>query len=204
MPCQISQLKIINAVLDGIENAEKTYEQWSRGEWLAYSAEYVITVFVATSIMKIPGSKYLTIEHDCRDAIESACGKRRGKLARVSRPDGRIDLILWWASDSPRAVIEIKNNVYNYAGQCKADIDRIAHLLLMTNTTLQFGLFVFYTSADDGPRKKATDILTDRFNRVLSRVKKDCRKSIYVRGINKIHNYGNGAWLEACVILKRS
>lgn len=70
MPGQISQLKIINAVLDGIENAEKTYEQWSRGEWLAYSAEYVITVFVATSIMKIPGSKYLTIEHGCRDAID--------------------------------------------------------------------------------------------------------------------------------------
>lgn len=93
--------------------------------------------------------------------------------------------------------------MYNYAGQCKADIDRIAHLLLMTNTTLQFGLLVFYTLADDGPKKKATDILQGRFNSVLSRVQKDCRESLDVRGINKIHKYDNGAWLEACVILKR-
>jgi hypothetical protein len=94
----------------------------------------VISGFVARSIMKVRGPQYLTIEHSCRDAIESDCGKRRGKLAQASRPNGRIDLLLWWANDSPRAVVEIKNNVHNYKGQCEADIDRIAKLLLMSNT----------------------------------------------------------------------
>lgn len=67
MPRQTSQKLIIQAVLDGIEDAEKTYEQWSGGEWLSYSAEHVISGFVARSIMKIPGSQYLTIEQRCRD-----------------------------------------------------------------------------------------------------------------------------------------
>lgn len=202
MPRQIPQKLIIQAVLDGIEDAEKTYEQWSGGEWLAYSAEHVISGFVARSIMKIPGSQYLTIEQRCRDAIESACGKRRGKLAQASRPDGRIDLLLWWAKDSPRAVVEIKNNVYNYNGQCEADVDRIANLLLMSNTTLQFGLFVFYSSADDGKIKKATDKLTGRFRNVLSRARVAWGKSLRVSGILKLHEYGNGAWAGACIIMK--
>lgn len=123
-------------------------------------------------------------------------------MAQASRPDGRIDLLLWWANDSPRAVVEIKNNVYNYKGQCEADIDRIANLLLMSNTTLQFGLFVFYSSADDRKIKQATDKLTSRFRNVLARARAGWGKSLQVSGDLRLRKYGNGAWAGACIIMK--
>jgi hypothetical protein len=202
MSRQIPQKLIIEGVLDGIDDAENAYERWSGGEWLAYSAEHLISGFVARSIMEAPGSKFITIEQNCKAAIKAACGERRGRLAQATRPAGRIDILLWWAQDSPRAAIEIKHNVYNYEGQCGADINRIAKLLLMRETTLQFGLFVFYSSADDGRIKTAEDKLETRYRSILSRAQSAWGKSLRVEGTKRVHRYGNGAWASACIVLK--
>jgi hypothetical protein len=207
MPRQISQERITEAILDGICNAEKAYEKWSGGEILAYTAEHVLYGFLAKSIMKIPGSKYIEIEPRCKVIIEAACGKRRGRLPKAARPEGHIDMLLWWADNTPRAVIEIKNNVYNYSGQCDTDIKRIVKMLSMSNTTLQFGIFAFYSSADGGKRKKAKTKLENRFNSIQSRINDAYGKNFKVSGSQKIVNYTNidnniSAWSGSCIVMK--
>jgi len=204
MPRQIRQDVIIEAVLDGIEEAEKTYEQWSGGASLAFTAEHLINAFIAKSIMKVSGAKFITVEQSCKGAIEAACGKRKGRLAHATRSGGRIDLLLWWAKDLPRAAIEIKNNVYSYEGQCAADIDRIAKLLLIgTENSLQFGLFVFYSSVADGKIKTAKQKLENRYRTILSRAQSAWGQSLRIEGTNRVHEYGDGAWVDACVVLRR-
>lgn len=201
MPHQIRQDVIIEAVLDGIEEAEKRYEQWSGGASLAYTAEHLISTFVAKSIMKVSGAKFITVEQSCKGAIDYY--KRKGRLARATMPGGRIDVCLWWAKDLPRAAIEIKNNVYNYKGQCAADIDRIANLLMMSGTTFQFGLFVFFSSMADGKIKTAKQKLEDKYRTILSRAQSAWGQSLRIGGTNRVHKYGNGAWLAACIVLRR-
>lgn len=204
MPRQIRQDVVIDAILNGIEDAEKAYEQWSGGASLAFTAEHLINAFIAKSIMQVSGAKFITVEDSCKYAIEKACIGRKGKIAKATRANGRIDLLLWWAKDKPRAVIEVKNNVYNYKGQCAADIDRIARLLLIgAENSLQFGIFAFYSSVDDGKVKTATEKLEHRYQTVLSRAFSAWDKQLSINGIKRVHKYGNGAWLGACIVLKR-
>lgn len=204
MPRQIRRDVIIKAALDGIEEAEKTYEQWSGGASLAYTAEHLINAFIAKSITKVSGAKFITVEQRCKEAIEAACGKRKGRLAYATRSGGHIDLLLWWGKDLPRAAIEIKNNVYSYEGQCATDINRIATLLRIgTKNSLQFGLFVFYSSVDDGKIKTAQQKLENRYQTILSRAQSAWGQSLRIEGINRVHKYGNSAWLSACIVLRR-
>ena len=35
--------------------------------------------FIAKSIMKVSGAKFITVEQRCKEAIEEACGKRKGR-----------------------------------------------------------------------------------------------------------------------------
>jgi hypothetical protein len=206
MPSKISQDQITKAILDGFNNAEKAYREWSGGWTLGSSAEHVVYVFIAEAICKIPGSKILKIEQSCKDVVEAACGSRRGKLAESVRIKGHIDIVLSWANDKPRAIIEIKNNVYNYEGQCKPDIERIKALLNMRDTTLSFGIFAFYSSETNG-RETAKEKLEKRFNSIKSRINDDYGKFFKVSGSQKILPYTNTdnktcAWSSSYILLK--
>lgn len=196
----------MQSILNGIYNAEKAYEKWSGGEILAYTAEHVLYNFISESIMKISGPKYVEIEPKCKDVIYAACGKRRGRLSLAARPNGHIDILLWWAKDKPRGVIEIKHNVYYYE-QCSADIKRIISLLNSRPTTLQFGIFAYYSSASDGKIKTAKEKLTDLYNRILSQIKTTYEKNWKIDGDQKIIEYKDfenipSAWAGSCVLIK--
>ena len=201
MPRQISQELVSEAILDGFDNAQKAYKQWSGGWVLSSSAEHVVYVFIAMAIRKIPGTKYLRIERSCKDVRRDACGNRPGQPAQALRLNGHIDIVLSWANDKPRAIIEIKNNVYNYEGQCKRDIERITTLLRSRPTTLQFGIFAFYSSATNG-RKTAKEKLEKRFNSIMSRIKVAYGESFKVSGIQRVRDYDNSAWACSCIVMK--
>ena len=44
------------------------------------------------------------------------------------REKGRVDILLWWANDTPRAIIEIKNQIYT-----KAQYEKDIHVKRTTN-----------------------------------------------------------------------
>jgi len=202
MPRQIALSRLVKATLDGIKHAETAHEKWSDGWTLSHTAEHVLYGFIANSIMNLPGKKSVEIEPRCRDIIRESCGNRKGRLPRAIRPDGHIDMVVCWGSGKPRAVIEIKHNLYNYTGQCENDVARIARILLMPETTLQFGLFVFYCSERDGSRKTARQKLTDRFSRIESRVSADWGKNFRVSGEQKVTEYDDSAWAASLVVMQ--
>ena len=200
MPRGIRKDIVIDAILNGIKNAEKTHEQWSGGDSLAYTAEHLINGFIVASIMEVTGAKYLTLENSCKETIDAACPDRRGRIADAARPGGRVDLRLWWAKHLPRAVIEVKNSVWSYDAQCAPDIDRIAKLLLIGNqNTLQFGVFAFFTSADDGKIKTADEKLEGGYSTILSRARLTCGSSLRVTGAKTPRRYSESSWLGACL-----
>ena len=114
MSKQISIDKIIDATLSGIKKSQKQYEKWSGGLWLWNAPEYLITINVANEISEIDGSKYITLENNSTVTIKDAGARGRGRLPKDIREKGKVDILLWWGNDTPRAVIEIKNYIYDF------------------------------------------------------------------------------------------
>ena len=136
----------------------KDYEAWSGGCWLWEAPEYMVTTYIAKEIWTMPGSKYLTLESNVRETVDEAGGFGRGRLRKNVRPGGRSDITLWWANSTPRAVIEVKNQISKVGG-IEGDIDRIKSMLRNRDNTLKFGLMAFYTSrrdrGEDGEQAKS-------------------------------------------------
>ncbi len=204
MPGNISIKQIVNATLKGIESSQKKYESWTGGWWLWAGPEYLITINVAEQLSKLAGPKFITLEHSSRLALDYAGAKGKGRLPRDVREHGKVDILLWWASDAPRAVIEIKNQIY-YKEQYFKDIKRIKEFLKRNSedSSLQFGLFAFYDSADDGKRQRADEKIVGKTNRIETRVK-DILGSEFSVDMNtsKMHREGNSAWRTCCILIR--
>ncbi|MFQ5628355.1 MAG: hypothetical protein ACE5I1_06315, partial [bacterium] len=204
MPRSLSIDQIIEATLCGIELSQKKYENWSGGCWLWEAPEYLITINVAENIAKLSGSKYLTLEHSAKYALEDAGAKTRGRLPHDIRELGRVDILLWWANETPRAIIEIKNQIYT-TDQYSRDIKRIKEFLKrkQTSSSIQFGLFAFYDSAYDGARKTAVEKIQDKIKTVKGNIREILGDAFYISvKKSKIHQVNGDAWVAGCVFIR--
>lgn len=203
MPAQISIAEIAKGALKGIIRAQKEYKKWSGGEWLWCAPEYFSTVFVAQEIAKLEGSKYVTVENCARSAIDDAGAMGRGRLHSKIRANGRFDILVWWADETPRAPIEVKCQVAS-VGKIKTDLHRIEKVLYRNKaaSSFQFGMVVFYTSCRDGKGVSAKDKLVKR----IENIKSDCGQLIQGCAMqmisSKIYTDGDSAWAASVVILK--
>jgi hypothetical protein len=205
MPRQIPINKIISAAQRGIEKSQKQYLEWSGDFWLWQAPEYLITTNIAKQISNLKGTKYITMENGASAAIKDAGAQGKGRLHNDIRGDGKIDIVLWWADGTPRAIIEVKNQIY-YSGQYEKDIKRIKKVLnrKSNESSFQFGLFAFYDSAIDGPQKTATEKVTGKINNIYLKSSKllgdDFNISLHK---SKIHKDNDSAWVAACLLIKK-
>lgn len=161
MPKQISITLIMDAAIRGMNKAQKDYELWSGGCWLWEAPEYFAGTYVAQSIANTAGKDgpwYLTMENGAKQAIADAGAVGCGKLHNKIRHRGRFDLLLWWGSEMPRAPIEIKCQVTQFK-KIQEDIERLEKVIHRkeTESSIQFGMSVFYTSAKDKTGKAAKE-----------------------------------------------
>lgn len=203
MPAQVSIAEIARSALKGIVKAQKEYEKWSGGEWLWCAPEYFSTVFVAQEIAKLDGSKYVTVENGARSAIDDAGAMGRGRLHSKIRANGRFDMLVWWADETPRAPIEVKRQVAGIE-KIRADLQRIEKVLHRNKaaSSFQFGMVVFYTSCRDGKGISAKDKLAKR----IESIKSDCGQIIQGCTVqmtsSKIYTDEDSAWAASAIILK--
>lgn len=205
MSKQTSILSVVEAIIAGYKEAHSLYEEMSGGQWLWGAPEYFITSTVAKYIHSIPGNKYITLESSVISTLQDAGARGRGKLPADIRENGRADITLWWANGKPRAVIELKNQLFSNKNFEK-DIKRIKSLLQRNSVSnsYQFGVFAFYGSSNADSQdaaneklsisaynfhKKSQDILGDSF----------CAQ-LFKSEINQ--ELENNAWHAACILIK--
>ncbi|MCP4349091.1 MAG: hypothetical protein GY795_26725 [Desulfobacterales bacterium] len=205
MASKISIQNIIDSALRGIAKAQKNYEEWTGGEWLWTAPEYLLTTSVASEIAKIKGAtKYLTLENNTYQALEDAGATGKGKLHSDLRANGKVDILLWWANSTPRAVIEVKNQVSNIK-DCQADIKRIKQLLKRKSnvSSFQFGLFAFYTSSRDRQEFTAEERLEKRLQNIYEQstelIGDDLTLTIHKK---KIQVQDDSAWVSAVLLIR--
>ncbi len=200
----ISIDKIIESTLDGIDESMKIYQKWSGGEWLWNAPEYLITVKVAENIANINGSKYITLEDNVDYILDLSNDKDKGQVSELARANGRSDIVLWWASGTPRAIIEVKNAVFRL-DKIAQDIDRIQEVLKneQLDTSLQFGLIAFYI--DRGYKTgNAKENIQKRIYKIHNEIKEQypdmsCELSFRKKEIIKSDN---DAWSSVVFLLK--
>ncbi|MGL1931716.1 MAG: hypothetical protein OCC45_08135 [Desulfotalea sp.] len=198
MPKQISKTKITAAIIQALDYSQDEYENWTGGDWLWTAPEYLLTTNIAKHLYAIDGAKYITLENNVKCALDDAgaCGK--GKLKDLLRSNGRCDVLLWWGDGSPRAIIEVKNQVHCFS-TCKSDIDRIVTALSNKkgDHTIQFGVFAFYTSA------RNLETVNDRLIKLKTSITEHVEKPLRVSFIKgELHDCGDdGAWASTCVLI---
>ncbi len=207
MSAAISKESIINAVLSGYVLAQKKYEKMSDGYWLWEAPEYFVTTLIAEKLWNLEGSKYITLEHDATDILEEAGAKGRGKVSNAIRKDGRVDILLWWASKKPRVIIEVKNK--HSMVQYSKDIKRIKAFLERKSdeSSLQFGVFSFYESATEDNKKDAKQKIIDRIDKVRKKTEKilgdKFKSKLYTTKMHKeSEDLKYHAWQVACIVIE--
>ncbi len=201
----IAKKQVFEAVLAGVEQASVDYADMSGWSSLWYAPEYFLTVSIATQISSL-GSCYLTLEDSVRDTMKSAGANGRGRPSKGLRKNGRFDIVLWWQSDTPRAVIEVKHALLSPNEVFEKDIIRIRDLLSASQRTegdLQFGGLAFWTWVDAkktdqesiGKRIKGnTKALQEAASRLVG---EDFIVSLH----RNIHEGSGGNWGWAAVLL---
>ena len=203
MSAQVSMSKIVSGALAGVVKAQKNYAKWSGGDWLWNASEYMTTVFVAQEIAELEGTQYVTLEHGVKAAMADAGAIGQGRLHKKMKVGGRFDILLWWADETPRTPIEVKCQVASIE-KIKADLQRIEKVVLRKkeDSSIQFGVMVFYTSCNDNKQFLAKEILEKR----LMNIGADCKQLIESCSVkmtcSKIYTDGESAWVASAIVLR--
>ncbi len=161
---------IVKKTLAGISEAQEDYNNWTGDHWLWEAPEYMVTTYIAKQISDLEDkSFYLTLEHKVKDAIDEAGGLPVGRPRKILRLEGKFDILVWWAKETPRAVIEVKKQVEGFS-DIEADVSRICGILSIPDSSFRCGFIVYYTSKyKTGSAKK---YVSNRVEGIAKEVKK--------------------------------
>jgi hypothetical protein len=159
-------------IIDGVERAFKLYKSWTRGHWLWYAPEYLITIEVARSLADGLKSRMIELEYSVKAALSEAGATHIGRPRKALRGNGRYDIVLSRKSGAPWFVIEIKR-VSNHTN-LRADIERIHATLLSRDAKIQGGVLAFYVELEDKTRKTAADRIKFVADGAVSLAEKVC------------------------------
>ncbi|WP_027360760.1 hypothetical protein [Desulforegula conservatrix] len=203
---RISKSEIVSACQSGIVSAHQQYLNMSE-YWLWSAPEYFITSAIAQSLMSVNGNKYVTLENKAYDALYDANALGKGKLHSDIRSNGRFDILLWWAKGQPRAVIEVKNRVTNIT-QYEADIKRIKTVLnrKSIDSSIEFGLFSFFTLAQDSTTTTGTETLQSRFKTIKININEILGNEFSADLVSHIEycNQEKASWAAATILIERA
>ena len=195
---------IANKTLAGMSKAQKEYEDWTGGYWLWEAPEYMVTTYIARQIStNCDRTFYLTLGNNVRDGIKDAGGK--GRPRNALRFNGKFGILLWRANGTPRAIIEVKNQVTGFS-KIKDDVSRISAALTNQNT-IRCGFIAYYTSCGGTDGSSAKNNVITRVNGVASKVKETVKKKNFkferYPRIVKVVNNENRAWTAQVLKISR-
>jgi hypothetical protein len=196
---------VVEACNAGIEKAYYTYLNMTGGHWLWYAPEYFITTMIALELHNVVGSKYITLENSTHDALSYSGAIGKGKLHQEIRANGRVDILLWWGNGSPRAIIEVKNRLYNI-NQYADDIKRIKGMLnrKVADSSLEFGIFSFYTESKNSEKNNAENSLDRKLKTIETNIADILGADFYFEfNTTATHSEDDNSWCAVSVLIKR-
>lgn len=201
--------ELVDAMIKSGEKAVRDFRLISGGEWFDEAPEYFLSTYIARSVGNYKKKTFALLEVSVKETRKYAGASGDEREEAHERRNGRFDVVLYWANGNPRAVLEIKSPVWSATEQkIYPDIDRLgATLMANSNSTLQFGVFLFYASVREPDRKH--DNATQRMRDLLTRVEEKAIERADKLGVEvalrhgSVHKRDGDAWSIATLVFTR-
>ena len=169
-----------------------------RGWWWA-PPEYVGTIGIAKAVHRLQSVKWVTLEHNVRDALCEARGGM-GRPAKNLSKQGRFDIVVW-GTKRPQGVIEVKTRGYS---KLDRDVARVCDAIKNAKG-IRWGLVAYLYACRDGENKEGKDRVADRVKAIADRAESEVdRRGMHFerhRGRPRVRK--SGAWTVEVLQVRR-
>lgn len=210
--------EVIDAVLNGIENAKKNYTFWTSDElYLSYAPPKFLSIHVAQEIGKLKEAPEIFIDATIADILRCSLPNRtdfRDFMKRKYIMDRYLCLTLderfKHKSDNDsvsKVIMSIRNGVRNVQEEYKNDVEVMCKMLERENkddSTLDYAIFAFYLDISSSARKSAQerlDNIIETFDNIIGSYQ-NLKSSFKGGKINKIEKVGE--WCIGCYIIEHT
>ena len=171
---------IKDTILQGVQEANEEYEEWSNGWWLTDSGvEGLMVATIARRLVSIIAkNESLVMELPFRDIEEwSGASRPDRRPKKTLKGRNRADIVILDRRDRPICVIEAKR-LWNRTG-CLGDLKRIRNLILASadqpSGSLNFGFLAIMLAKKDWGRNSANNRIQEQAKGITKTVKKEFR-----------------------------
>jgi len=210
------QEEIVAAILKGITTAKENFLFWTNDRLtLSYGPQKIITIHVAQEIAKIQNPPEIFIDATVADILRCSLPDRNSfenYMRDSSLSQGTFSITLDERfvhqndNDSiTRGIVSVNSGVINTKLEYTNEVERICIMLdreLCKISTLDFGIFAFYSDISSIARKK----LNNRIPQIISNFDKIVQnhknlKSTF-KGGDIITTKDSGEWCAGCYIIE--
>ena len=126
----IERSVVAPVVIAGMAKAAKSWNAL-HGTWANRAPEYWFTVTVAQELQRKldDQKKWIRLEGSVLQTISSSGPAVAGRPVSALRRNGRCDIVIERANESPFAAIEIKTRAYAFTAGLRSDVIRLRELL---------------------------------------------------------------------------
>lgn len=211
-----SQESVINALLKGIQNAEKNFLFWTNNRLSLSSGPHkIISIHVAQELSLIENAPEVFIDATVADILRCSLPDRKAFKSYMERnalSQGTFGITLDERfthhnnNDSiSRVIISLHNGVRNVKPEFTHEIERLCkmlHRVHKNDSTLDYGVFAFYADISVLARKKLEKRLVElksSFDTVVSHF-----PSLQARLVaTPIYNVPDvGEWMAGCYVIE--
>lgn len=180
---------IIDATIKGITQAKENFLHWTNDRlYLSHAPAKMLSIHVAQEIGKIKNAPEVFIDATVSDILRCSLKNRDGFLDYMDKnslSEGLFSITLDERfkhkndNDSiSRVIISVKNGIRNIKNEYLNEIERICKMLNSSEdekSTLDYGLFAFYTDLPKSARKKLAiriPLIIESFNKIVQKYPK--------------------------------
>jgi hypothetical protein len=212
-----TQENIINSILAGVKKAKDNFLYWTNDRLsLSYGPDKIVTIHVAQEIAAIVNSPEIFIDATLSDILRCSLPDRNQFLDFMNKRELKegtftitLDERIEHKSNNDsvsRVIISVQGNVVNAKADYLKEIDRICKMINrdgeFTNSTLDYGVFVFYTDLSSDARKKLDKRIPEiikKFDKVVANY--DNLKTTF-RGGEIVDCPNDTQWSKGCYIIE--
>lgn len=208
---------VIDATIKGINRARDNFLHWTNDRlYLSYAPAKMLSIHVAQEIAKIKNTPEVFIDATVSDILRCSLKNRKAFLDYMDKKsisEGVFSITLderfrHKSNDDSisRVIMSVRNGIRNIKNEYQKEIERICKMLdssKVQESTLDYGLFAFYSDLHKSARKKLfvrIPQIIESFNEIVKKYP-NLKSSFQNNGIHEIKDIGE--WVIGVYVVER-